>query len=118
MEQEINMPNLYKESSEQHLEELVKLKFLLKQISKNLSELQKIKIVPKNFELQKLKQDLEESMNIDKPSTFNCTSNYLSDQVNEYLKKHCNHEYMEEIYDVGEYGCKKICYCIKCYDGY
>lgn len=108
----------HNESSEEYLEEVVKLKFLLKEISKNLSELQKIKIMPKNFELQKLKQDLESSMNIDKPSTFDSTSNYLSKQVEGYLKKHCNHNYIEDIYDVGEDGFKKICYCNKCYDGY
>jgi len=106
------------EPLEENLEELVKLKFLLKEISKNLSELQKIKIMPKNFELQKLKQDLESSMNIDTPSTFNSTSNYLSKQVEGYLKKHCNHNYIEDIYDVGEDGFKKVCYCNKCYDGY
>ena len=39
----------YNEHLEEHLEELVKLKFLLKEISKNLSELQKIKIIPKNL---------------------------------------------------------------------
>ncbi|MHC5182538.1 MAG: hypothetical protein ACYSOW_11845 [Planctomycetota bacterium] len=108
----------YNEPLEENLEELVKLKFLLKGISKNLSELQKIKIMPKNFELQKLKQDLECSMNIDTPSTFNSTSNYLSKQVEGYLKKHCNHNYIEDIYDVGEDGFKKVCYCNKCYDGY
>ena len=108
----------HNESSEEYLEEVVKLKFLLKEISKNLSELQKIKIMPKNFELQKLKQDLESSMNIDKPSTFDSTSNYLSKQVEGYLKKHCNHNYIEDIYDIGEDGFKKICYCNKCYDGY
>jgi hypothetical protein len=108
----------HNESSEEYLEEVVKLKFLLKEISKNLSELQKIKIMPKNFELQKLKQDLESSMNIDTPSTFDSTSNYLSKQVEGYLKKHCNHNYIEDIYDVGEDGFKKICYCNKCYDGY
>ena len=84
----------------------------------NLSELQKIKIMPKNFELQKLKQDLESSLNIDSPSTFNSTSNYLSKQVERYLKKHCNHNYIEDIYDIGEGGFKKVCYCNKCYDGY
>lgn len=108
----------YNEPVEENLEELVKLKFLLKEISKNLSELQKIKIMPKNLELQKLKQDLEDSMNIDTPSTFNSTSNYLSKQVGSYLKKHCNHNYIEDIYDIGEDGFKKICYCNKCYDGY
>lgn len=108
----------YNEPLEENLEELVKLKFLLKEISKNLSELQKIKIMPKNLELQKLKQDLEGSMNIDTPSTFNSTSNYLSKQVEGYLKKHCNHNYIEDIYDVGEDGFKKVCYCNKCYDGY
>jgi hypothetical protein len=108
----------HNEPLEENLEELVKLKFLLKEISKNLSELQKIKIMPKNFELQKLKQDLECSMNIDTPSTFNSTSNYLSKQVEGYLKKHCNHNYIEDIYDVGEDGFKKVCYCNKCYDGY
>jgi hypothetical protein len=108
----------YNEPLEENLEELVKLKFLLKGISKNLSELQKIKIMPKNFELQKLKQNLECSMNIDTPSTFNSTSNYLSKQVEGYLKKHCNHNYIEDIYDVGEDGFKKVCYCNKCYDGY
>lgn len=108
----------HNESSEEYLEEVVKLKFLLKEISKNLSELQKIKIMPKNFELQKLKQDIESSMNIDTPSTFDSTSNYLSKQVEGYLKKHCNHNYIEDIYDVGEDGFKKICYCNKCYDGY
>jgi len=108
----------YNEPVEENLEELVKLKFLLKEISKNLSELQKIKIMPKNFELQKLKQDLEDSMNIDTPSTFNSTSNYLSKQVEGYLKKHCNHIYIEDIYDIGEDGFKKVCYCNKCFDGY
>ena len=108
----------HNESSEEYLEEVVKLKFLLKEISKNLSELQKIKIMPKNFELQKLKQDLESSMNIDTPSTFDSTSNYLSKQVEGYLKKHCNHNYIEDIYDVGEDGFKKVCYCNKCFDGY
>ena len=108
----------HNEPLEENLEELVKLKFLLKEISKNLTELQKIKIMPKNFELQKLKQDLEGSMNIDTPSTFNSTSNYLSKQVEGYLKKHCNHNYIEDIYDVGEDGFKKVCYCNKCYDGY
>jgi hypothetical protein len=108
----------HNEPLEENLEELVKLKFLLKEISKNLSELQKIKIMPKNFELQKLKQDLEVSMNIDTPSRFNSTSNYLSKQVECYLKKHCNHNYIEDIYDVGEDGFKKVCYCNKCYDGY
>lgn len=108
----------YNETIEENLEELVKLKFLLKEISKNLLELQKIKIMPKNFELQKLKQDLESSMNIDTPSTFNSTSNYLSKQVEHYLKKHCKHNYIEDIYDVGEDGFKKVCYCNKCFDGY
>lgn len=108
----------YNEPVEENLEELVKLKFLLKEISKNLSELQKIKIMPKNFELQKLKQDLEGSMNIDTPSTFNSTSNYLSKKVEGYLKKHCNHNYIEDIYDIGEDGFKKVCYCNKCFDGY
>ena len=108
----------YNEPLEENLEELVKLKFLLKEISKNLSELQKIKIMPKNLELQKLKQALEGSMNIDTPSTFNSTSNYLSKQVEGYLKKHCNHIYIEDIYDIGEDGFKKVCYCNKCFHGY
>ena len=104
--------------NEENLEELVKLKFLLKEISDNLSELQKIKIMPKNFELQKLKQDLDSSMNIDTPSTFNSTSNYLSKQVEGYLKKHCKHNYIEDIYDNGEDNFTKIRYCNKCFDGY
>ena len=104
--------------NEENLEELVKLKFLLKEVTKNLSELNSIKISPKNLELQKLKQDIESSMNIDTPSTFNSTSNYLSKQVEAYLKKHCKHNYIEDIYDVGECGSKKICYCNKCFDGY
>ena len=51
-------------------------------------------------------------------STINSTSNYLSKQVEGYLKKHCNHKYIEDIYDIGEDGFKKICYCNKCFDGY
>ena len=108
----------YNEPLEENLEELVKLKFLLKEISKNLSELQKIKIMPKNLELQKLKQDIESSLNIDSPSTFNSTSNYLSKQVEAYLKKYCKHNYIEDIYDVGEDGLKKVSCCNKCFDGY
>lgn len=108
----------YNETVEENLEELVKLKFLLKEVSKNLSDLQKINVVPKNLELQKIKQDLEGSMNIDTPSSFKSTSNYLSKQVEGYLKKHCNHNYIEDIYDVGESGSKIICYCSKCFDGY
>jgi hypothetical protein len=106
------------EPLEENLEELVKLKYLLKEVSKNFSELQKIKIMPKNFELQKLKKDFESSMNIDTPSTFNSISNYLSKQVECYLKKHCDHNYIEDYYDVGEDGFKIVCYCNKCYDGY
>ena len=115
---ETQIKDSHNESCEEYLEEFVKLKFLLKEISKNLSELQKIKIIPKNFELQKLKQDLECSMNIGTPMSFNSTSDYLSKQVEGYLKKHCNHNYIEDIYDLGEDGFKKICYCNKCYDGY
>ena len=118
MEQHNCLECSYNECFEEDLEELVKLKFLLKEISKNLSELQKIKIMPKNLELQKLKQDLEDSMNIDTPLTFNSTSNYLSKQVEGYLKKYCNHNYIQDIYDIGEDGFKKVCYCNKCYDGY
>ena len=116
--EESQIKDSHNKSSEEYLEEIVKLKFLLREVSNNLSELQKIKIMPKNFELQKLKQDLESSLNIDSPSTFNSTSNYLSKQVEGYLKKHCNHNYIEDIYDVGEDGFKKVCYCNKCYDGY
>ena len=118
MEEKNSLGCSYDESPEEHLEELVKLKFLLKEVSKNLSDLQKINIVPKNLELQKIKQDLEGSMNIDTPSSFNSTSNYLSKQVEGYLKKHCKHNYIEDIYDVGESGSKIICYCSKCFDGY
>lgn len=116
--EESQIKDSHNKSSEEYLEEIVKLKFLLREVSNNLSELQKIKIMPKNFELQKLKQDLESSLNIDSPSTFNSTSNYLSKQVEGYLKKHCNHNYIEDIYDIGEDGFKKVCYCNKCYDGY
>ena len=116
--EESQIKDSHNKSSEEYLEEIVKLKFLLREVSNNLSELQKIKIMPKNFELQKLKQDLEGSMNIDTPSTFNSTSNYLSKQVEGYLKKHCNHNYIEDIYDIGEDGFKKVCYCNKCFDGY
>ena len=116
--EESQIKDSHNKSSEEYLEEIVKLKFLLREVSNNLSELQKIKIMPKNFELQKLKQDLESSLNIDSPSTFNSTSNYLSKQVEGYLKKHCNHNYIEDIYDVGEDGFKIVCYCNKCYDGY
>lgn len=116
--EESQIKDSHNKYSEEYLEEIVKLKFLLREVSNNLSELQKIKIVPKNFELQKLKQDLESSLNIDSPSTFNSTSNYLSKQVEGYLKKHCNHNYIEDIYDVGEDGFKKVCYCNKCFDGY
>lgn len=116
--EESQIKDSHNKSSEEYLEEIVKLKFLLREVSNNLSELQKIKIMPKNFELQKLKQDLESSLNIDSPSTFNSTSNYLSKQVEGYLKKHCNHNYIEDIYDVGEDGFKKVCYCNKCFDGY
>ena len=118
MEEKNTLDFSYNEPLEENLEELVKLKFLLKEISKNLSELNSIKISPKNLVLQKLKQDIESSMNIDTPSTFNSTSNYLSKQVEAYLKKHCKHNYIEDIYDVGECGYKKICYCNKCFDGY
>ena len=116
--EESQIKDSHNKYSEEYLEEIVKLKFLLREVSNNLSELQKIKIMPKNFELQKLKQDLESSLNIDSPSTFNSTSNYLSKQVEGYLKKHCNHNYIEDIYDVGENGFKKVCYCNKCFDGY
>ena len=116
--EESQIKDSHNKSSEEYLEEIVKLKFLLREVSNNLSELQKIKIMPKNFELQKLKQDLDSSLNIDSPSTFNSTSNYLSKQVEGYLKKHCNHNYIEDIYDVGEDGFKKVCYCNKCFDGY
>jgi len=116
--EESQIKDSHNKYSEEYLEEIVKLKFLLREVSNNLSELQKIKIMPKNFELQKLKQDLESSLNIDSPSTFNSTSNYLSKQVEGYLKKHCNHNYIEDIYDVGEDGFKKVCYCNKCFDGY
>ena len=116
--EESQIKDSHNKSSEEYLEEIVKLKFLLREVSNNLSELQKIKIMPKNFELQKLKQDLESSLNIDSPSTFNSTSNYLSKQVEGYLKKQCNHNYIEDIYDVGEDGFKKVCYCNKCFDGY
>ena len=116
--EESQIKDSHNKSSEEYLEEIVKLKFLLREVSNNLSELQKIKIMPKNFELQKLKQDLESSLNIDSPSTFNSTSNYLSKQVEDYLKKHCNHNYIEDVYDVGEDGFKKVCYCNKCFDGY
>ncbi len=116
--EESQIKDSHNKSSEEYLEEIVKLKFLLREVSNNLSELQKIKIMPKNFELQKLKQDLESSLNIDSPSTFNSTSNYLSKQVEGYLKKHCNHNYIEDIYDIGEDGFKKVCYCNKCFDGY
>jgi hypothetical protein len=116
--EESQIKDSHNKYSEEYLEEIVKLKFLLREVSNNLSELQKIKIMPKNFELQKLKQDLESSLKIDSPSTFNSTSNYLSKQVEGYLKKHCNHNYIEDIYDVGEDGFKKVCYCNKCFDGY
>ena len=116
--EESQIKDSHNKYSEEYLEEIVKLKFLLREVSNNLSELQKIKIMPKNLELQKLKQDLESSMNIDTPSTFNSTSNYLSKLVEGYLKKHCNHNYIEDIYDVGEDGFKIVCYCNKCYDGY
>ena len=116
--EESQIKDSHNKYSEEYLEEIVKLKFLLREVSNNLSELQKIKIMPKNFELQKLKQDLESSLNIDSPSTFNSTSNYLSKQVEGYLKKHCNHNYIEDIYDVGENSFKKVCYCNKCFDGY
>ncbi len=116
--EESQIKDSHNKSSEEYLEEIVKLKFLLREVSNNLSELQKIKIMPKNFELQKLKQDLESSLNIDSPSTFNSTSNYLSKQVEGYLKKHCNHNFIEDIYDIGEDGFKKVCYCNKCFDGY
>ena len=116
--EESQIKDSHNKYSEEYLEEIVKLKFLLREVSNNLSELQKIKIMPKNLELQKLKQDLESSMNIDTPSTFNSTSNYLSKLVEGYLKKHCNHNYIEDIYDVGEDGFKKVCYCNKCFDGY
>ena len=116
--EESQIKDSHNKSSEEYLEEIVKLKFLLREVSNNLSELQKIKIMPKNLELQKLKQDIESSLNIDSPSTFNSTSNYLSKQVEGYLKKHCNHNYIEDIYDVGEDGFKKVCYCNKCFDGY
>ena len=116
--EESQIKDSHNKYSEEYLEEIVKLKFLLREVSNNLSELQKIKIMPKNFELQKLKQDLDSSLNIDSPSTFNSTSNYLSKQVEGYLKKHCNHNYIEDNYDVGEDGFKKVCYCNKCFDGY
>ena len=103
---------------EEYLQDVIKLKYLLKEVTKNLSELNSIKIFPKNFELQKLKQDLETSMNIDTPSTFTATSNYLLCQVEAYLKKHCKHNYIEDIYDIGEDNFKKIRYCNKCFDGY
>ena len=116
--EESQIKDSHNKYSEEYLEEIVKLKFLLREVSNNLSELQKIKIMPKNLELQKLKQDLESSMNIDTPSTFNSTSNYLSKQVESYIKNHCKHNYIEDIYDVGEDGFKKVCYCNKCFDGY
>lgn len=103
---------------EENLDEIVKLKFLLKEISTNIKELNEIKITPKNLDLQKIKQDLETAKQIDTPATFGSTSKYILTQVENYLKKNCNHNYIEDFYDFGEDNCKKIIYCNKCYYNY
>lgn len=100
------------------LEEIIQLKLILQELSKNLSQLNGIKIVPKNLELQKIKQDLDTSKSIDSPITFAATSKYILSQVNTYLEKNCNHIYYEDIYDINEDGFKKIKYCKKCYHGF
>lgn len=114
----MDIENCFDCDNEEYLEDIIRIKFLLKEVTKNLAELNSIKISPKNLELQKLKQDLETSMHIDTPSTFKSTSNYLSKQIDDYLKKHCKHNYIEDIYDIGEDNFKKIRYCNKCFDGY
>lgn len=106
------------EAQEENLEEIINLKFLLMEISKNIKNLNEIKITPKNLDLQKIKQDLEAAKQIDTPATFGSTSKYLLSQVENYLKKNCNHNYIEDYYDIGEDSCKKFKYCNKCYHGY
>ena len=112
------MDNVCEEKCEECFGEVVKMKFLLKEVSKNLSELHKLNIIANNNELQKLKKDLNYLLN--EPSLLkpNSTSNYLLKQTEDYLKKNCKHNYIEDIYDIGEDSFKKICYCNKCYDGY
>lgn len=112
------MENVCEESCEECFGEVVKMKFLLKEFSKNLSELHNINIITNNNELQKLKKDLDYLLNDYSVFKQNNTSKYLLKQTEDYLKKHCKHHYIEDIYDVGEDGFKKICYCNKCYDGY
>ena len=106
------------DNNEDHLEEIIQLKLILNELSKNLNQLNRIKIVPKNLELQKIKQDLDTSRSIDSPITFAATSKYILSQVNTYLEKNCNHIYYEDIYDINENDFKKIKYCKKCYHGY
>ena len=118
MEQQYTINETTLNDSSYDLENIIKLKFLLKEASKNLSELQKINISPNNLELQKLKENLKISMNIEKPSTFSLTCNYLLLEVEKYLKKNCKHNYIEDTYDIGEDGFKKLCYCNKCFHGY
>lgn len=104
-------------SEQDNIDNIVKLKFLLRSLKANLSEINNITITATNSELQRIKKDIDTSL-ITKDNNINSVSEYISGQIEKYLENNCHHEYIEDIYDIGEDDFKKVRYCCKCYHGY